>query len=171
MSFIRPELKQAIWRWRETLLGLFLASCGMLWAVTQQGILAAIGTSLAIVGALLIFAGIQRTRFRVGAGGPGVVQVDERMVIYYGPFEGGSVSIDALEKVELEPRTKPAAEWVLTETGGQALHIPTNAMNAEILFDVFAALDGIKTENMLTQLRSNPGERVKIWDTGQRRLH
>ena len=171
MSFIRPELINAFWRWREALFGVFMACVGMFWAVSQQGILAAIGTSLAIVGALIIFAGIQRTRFRVGAGGPGVVQVHERLVTYYGPYEGGSVSIDALVKVELDPRTQPAAEWVLTESGGQVLNIPTNAENAEVLFDVFASLDGIRTENMLSKLRAHPEERVKIWDDSQRRLH
>jgi len=171
MSFIRPEVLSGIWRWREALFGLFMAACGMYWAVSQQGVLAAIGTSLAVVGSLIIFAGIQRTRFRVGAGGPGVVQVHERLVTYYGPLEGGSVSIDALASVELEPRAKPAAEWVLTEVGGTPLHIPTNAENAEMLFDVFATLDGIRTENMLTQLRSHPEERVSIWNKGLRRLH
>lgn len=170
-EFIRPELRQKFWRWREAMFGLFIAACGMFWAVGQQGVLAAVGTSLAIVGALIIFAGIQRTRFRVGRGGPGVVQVDERQVTYYGPLDGGSVSIDALESVALEPKAKPAAEWVLTEVGGQPLHIPTNAENAEALFDVFAALDGIRTENMLTQLRAEPEERVTIWHVPQRQLH
>jgi len=169
-SFFRPEAMHGVWRWREALLGAFVAACGLYWAVSQQGILAMVGTALAIVGALIIFAGVQRTRFRVGAGGPGVVQVHERLVTYYGPLDGGSVSIDALASVELEPKSKPA-EWVLTEVGGAALHIPTNAANAEALFDVFAALDGIKTENMLTQLRSDPGERVIIWKETQRRLH
>lgn len=171
MSFIRPEILSGILRWREALIGLFVASCGMIWAVSQQGLMAAVGTLLAVVGSLVIFAGIQRTRFRVGADGPGVVQVHERLVTYYGPLDGGSVSIDALASVELEPRAKPAAEWVLTEVGGAPLHIPTNAANAEILFDVFASLDGIRTENMLTQLRSNPEERVSIWNKGLRRLH
>ena len=171
MSFIRPEIKQQLWRWREALVGAFLALCGMFWAISQQGILAAVGTSLAIVGALIIFAGIQRTRFRVGAGGPGVVHVDERMVTYYGPLDGGSVSIDALEAVELEPKSKPAAEWVLTEVGGQPLHIPTNAANAEQLFDVFASLEGIRTENMLAKLHANLNDRVTIWSHEQRRLH
>lgn len=172
MSFIRPEVKNKIWRWREAMFGLFLACCGMFWAVSQQGVLAAVGTSLSIVGALIIFAGIQRTRFRVGRGGPGVVQVVERQVTYYGPLNGGSVSIDALESVELEPRAKPAAEWILTESGGgQPLHIPTNAENADLLFDVFAALDGIRTENMLAQLQANPDKRVPIWSDRQRRLH
>lgn len=170
-EFIRPELRQKFWRWREAMFGLFMAACGMFWAVGQQGVLAAVGTSLAIVGALIIFAGIQRTRFRVGLGGPGVVQVDERQVTYYGPQDGGSVSIDALESVVLEPRAKPAAEWILKETGGQPLHIPVNAENSEVLFDVFAALNGIRTENMLTQLRDNPDKRVTIWHQPQRQLH
>ncbi len=169
-SFIRPEILNGIWRWREALFGAFMAACGMVWAVTQQGVLAAIGTSIAIVGALIIFAGIQRTRFCVGSGGPGVVQVHERLVTYYGPHDGGSVSIDALQSVELNPTTKPAT-WVLTEVGGQPLSIPTNAENAELLFDVFAALDGIRTENMLAKLRANPVEPVTIWNHGQRRLH
>jgi len=171
MTFIRPELRQKFWRWREVAFGAFVASCGMYWAVSQQGVLAAVGTSIAIIGALIIFAGIQRTRFRVGRGGPGIVQVDERQVTYYGPLDGGSVSIDALVSVALEPKSKPAAEWVLTEAGKPPLHIPTNAENAEVLFDVFAALDGIRTENMLTQLRSHPEQRVTIWNSGQRRLH
>lgn len=170
-EFIRPELRQKFWRWREAMFGLFMAGCGMYWAVAKQGVLAAVGTSLAIVGALIIFAGIQRTRFRVGRGGPGVVLVDERQVTYYGPLDGGSVSIDALESVALEPRSKPAAEWVLTEKGGQPLNIPTNAENAEALFDVFAALEGIRTENMLTQLRSHPERRVTIWNQPPRQLH
>jgi len=172
MSFIRPEIRNALWRWREALFGAFLASFGMYWAVSQRGLIAVIGTSLAIVGALIIFAGIQRTRFRVGSGGPGVVQVHERLVTYYGPLDGGSVSIDALKSVELDPKAQPAAEWLLTEVGGSLpLRIPTNAENAEALFDVFAALSGIKTENMLSKLRDDPGQRVTIWQESQRRLH
>ena len=170
MSFIRPEIVNGFWRWREAIFGGALASIGMYWAVGQQGIMAAVGTSLAIVGALLVFAGIQRTRFRVGTDGPGVVQVHERLVIYYGPLEGGTISVDALDSVALDPANKPAT-WVLTESSGQTLHIPTNAENAELLFDVFASLEGIKTENMLSELRSSPSEKVMIWPHTQRRLH
>lgn len=171
MNFVRPELKQRIWRWREVLVGMFVASCGMLWAVTQNGILAALGTSLAIVGAVVVFAGFQRTRFRVGSGGPGVVQITERQVTYYGPFDGGAVSIDALGSVELDPSARPHPVWILSEIGGMTLHIPTHAENAEALFDVFSTLEGIRTENMLAQLRSNPGKRVRVWGKDQRRLH
>ncbi|MEL7116670.1 MAG: hypothetical protein AAGP08_13990 [Pseudomonadota bacterium] len=170
MSVDRLEMLNGIWRWREALFGLFMACCGMFWAVSQQGVMAAIGTSISIVGALIIFAGIQRTRFRVGSGGPGVVHADDHHVTYYGPRDGGSVGIDALESVSLDPTVRPAV-WVLQQVGGQPISIPTNAENAEMLFDVFASLDGIKTENMLAKLRSNPNSPVEIWHEKQRQLH
>ena len=159
-----------IWRWREAMFGLFMACCGMFWAVGQQGVLAAIGTSISIVGALIIFAGIQRTRFRVNSVGPGVVQADLSHVTYYGPRDGGTIAVDALERVALDPTSKPAV-WVMQEVGGQPVSIPTNAENAEVLFDVFASLEGIRTDNMLSKLRSNPHEPVVIWDESQRRIH
>lgn len=170
MSLERLQMFHGIWRWREAMFGLFMACCGMIWAVGQQGVLAAIGTSISIVGALIIFAGIQRTRFRVNNSGPGVVHADLSHVTYYGPRDGGTVAVDALEKVALDPTVKPA-QWVMQEVGGQPISIPTDAENAELLFDVFASLDGIKTDNMLSKLRSNPHEPVVIWDETQRQLH
>jgi len=171
MSFIRPELQRAVWRWREALVGVLVATSGIYMVAARGGFLAVLGAVLFILGAVTVFAGIQRSRFRVGQGGPGLVHVDERQVTYFGPLDGGSVSIDALVRVDLEPRPKPAAEWVLTEAGNTPLHIPTNAENAEALFDVFAVLDGIRTENMLGLLQANPTERVTIWQRAPRRLH
>ncbi|WP_152912391.1 hypothetical protein [Candidatus Rhodobacter oscarellae] len=160
----------SVWRWREAVLGFFFALCGLFWAVSQQGVLAVIGTSLTIVGALIIFAGIQRTRFRVRAEGPGHVQIGDRMIIYYGRQDGGTIAVDALESVQLDATARPAC-WILKEVGGLPLSVPTNAQNAEKLFDVFASLEGIRTKNMLSTLRSNPDAPVPIWDASQRRLH
>jgi hypothetical protein len=171
MPFIRPELQHQFWRWREALLGGALFLVGGYWGLAGHGVAAAAGMSFAIVGALLIFAGIQRTRFRRGAGGPGLVEVDERRVVYFGPHDGGVVSIDGLRKVELDPAAHPSGAWVLTEPGAQPLRIPTDAENAEALFDVFAALDGIETERMLRHLEARPGRRVTVWETEQNRLH
>ena len=108
-----------------------------------------LGFSMVVAGAVLMFAGFQRARFRVASDGPGMVQVDEGQVTYFGPLDGGSVAIRQLSLVELDPKSKPASTWVLTEPGQPPLAIPTTASGAEALFDVFASLDGIRTERML----------------------
>ena len=170
MDFIRPELRHGFWRWRETLYGALLFFVSAYWAIVGSGVVSAAGTSFAIVGALLIFAGVQRTRFRRGVGGRGLVEVDERQVVYFGPHDGGVVSIDGLEKVELDPAIQPGGAWVLTQPGAHPLTIPTDAENAEQLFDVFAALDGLRTERMLAHLEQHPHERVTVWQS-PRLLH
>ena len=55
--------------------------------------------------------------------------------------------------------------------GQPVLAIPTNAENADQLFDVFATLDGLDTEGMLAQPQTGATQNVLIWDAGQRRLH
>ena len=163
MSFIRPEARSVIWRWRESLTGFVVAMGGLYLAVMGSGLSQMFGFSLVVAAAVLMFAGMQRARFRIGSGGPGVVQVDEGQVTYFGPFEGGSVAIGQLSLVELDPKTRPTSSWVLTEEGQPPLAIPTTAEGAEALFDVFAALDGIRTERMLSELQREPKKRVVIW--------
>ena len=166
MSFIRPELKAAIWRWRESLIGLGVAAFGLWASVAAFGLAQQIGMAFVVAGAVLTFAGLQRARFRVGSGGPGLVQVDEGQVTYFGPHDGGTVAIRQLSRIELDPKAKPTAQWLLTEAGQPPLAIPTTAAGAEALFDVFAALDGIKTERMLAELKRAPDQRVVIWQAG-----
>lgn len=161
---IRPELKSGLWRWRETLIGAGVATVGFYLAVSGFGLVQMLGFSMVVAGAVLMFAGFQRARFRVGDGGPGVVQVDEGQVTYFGPFDGGSVAIRQLTLLELDPKTRPASSWVLTEPGQPPLAIPTTAEGADALFDVFAALDGIRTERMLAELQKEPKRRVTIWE-------
>lgn len=171
MTFVRPEVKARLWQWREALVGGGLLVLGALWGLTEGGVLAALGAALAITGGLLIFVGVQRARFRTEAGAPGLVQVDERQVTYFGPDTGGFLSIDALARVDLDPTAEPHPSWVLTDVAGQSLSIPTHAENAEALFDVFATLEGIRTEAMLQQLRARPKKPVRIWAAPPRRLH
>lgn len=163
MSFIRPEARSVIWRWRESLAGFVVALAGLFLAVTGTGLAQMFGFSMVVAAAVLMFAGLQRARFRIGSGGPGMVQVDEGQVTYFGPFDGGSVAIRQLSLVELDPKTKPTSSWVLTEIGQPPLAIPTTAEGAEALFDVFASLEGIRTERMLAELQKEPKKRVVIW--------
>jgi hypothetical protein len=165
MGFIRPQSKAQIRRWREVLLGLGIFIWGIWLSVMAVGLFMWAGWALLVIGVVWIVAGVQRARFRVGAGGAGVVQVDEREVIYFGPIEGGSISIEALAKVELIPGKTGAHRWFLTEagTGRAPLSIPVNADHADALFDAFGVLEGFEMQNMLAVLNAPLSGPVLIW--------
>ena len=169
MSFIRPEARAAVAQWREALIGAVVLLVGVWWA-SGIGLTKWLGVALVAAGAVLIVSGIQRARFRVGKGGPGVVQVDEGEVAYFGPLNGGTVAIRSLSRVVLDGRSSPPV-WALYQPGQAPLHIPVNAEGSDALFDAFASLDGIRTENMLTQLKATPDHPVVIWAKDDRRLH
>ncbi|WP_270727034.1 hypothetical protein [Shimia sp. Alg240-R146] len=168
MSFIRPEARVAIVKWREVLVGLVVLLLGLWWA-SGGGILRWIGFAVLIAGIALIVSGIQRARFRRGTGGPGVVQVVEGEVAYFGPLNGGSVAVRALSRLVLDGRSNPAV-WALYQPGRPQLHIPVNAEGGEALFDAFASLPGLKTEQMLARLQDVKAEPVLIWAKDDRRL-
>jgi len=162
MSFIRPEIVAGARRWRESLAGAAAAAFGAWLAMTGTGAAAIVGTILVIGGALMVFAGLQRARFRRGAGGAGVVRLDEGRLVYLGPFEGGMVALEDLAAVDLA--TGPAGSvWLLTGSEGAPLRIPVDAEGAEALFDVFGALPGFDTAAMLRAVERPVGGRVMIW--------
>ncbi len=170
-NFVRPQTRALLWRWREVLLGVAVLMWGGWLAATSLGVIAGFGWFLIMLGAVTVFTGIQRARFRTGDGGAGVVHVDEREVIYFGPVEGGSVSIEALTLVELAPFESGAHRWVLTEPGRRQLFIPTDAEHAELLFDVFGVLNGFETQRMLSALKTQSDHPVVIWQKEPDRLH
>ncbi len=169
VSFIRPDARAALWRWREVLLGGCVLLLGLYWA-SGFGILKWLGFGVIALGAAVVLAGLQRTRFRAGRGGPGVVQVDERQITYFGPLDGGSVALEDLRAISLDATSAPPV-WVLRQPAQPELHIPVNAEGSDALFDAFAALPGIRTEFMLTQLRQKPDHPVVIWSKPGARLH
>ncbi|TDE39789.1 hypothetical protein [Antarcticimicrobium sediminis] len=169
MSFIRPEARAALARWREALLGAGVVALGLYWALGTGGLLGWIGWALGLAGAGLAVIGFQRARFRATGGGPGVVLVDEGEITYMGPLSGGSVSVRDLERLVLDPSAQPA-HWVLEEPGRPILHIPVNAEGAGNLFDVFAALPGLRTERMLAELKRDTAHAVVIWERRPMRL-
>ncbi|MGI9370528.1 MAG: hypothetical protein ACR2O2_16995 [Ruegeria sp.] len=175
MSFIRPEAKLALWRWREVLAAAFVLILGLSWIGGPGGLLGWLGWVLVAVSAALAVIGIQRARFRTGAGGPGVVTIDEGQITYLGPLTGGIVATREIERLALDPTLRPA-HWVLEQAGQPALCIPVNAEGAEVLFDVFSNLPGLKTEQMLSELHSGSAHPVVIWERRssrppQARLH
>lgn len=163
MSFIRPEARAALARWREALAGAAVAALGLYWALGVGGLLGWIGWLLLPAGAGIAVIGVQRARFRRAGQGPGVVLVDEGEITYMGPLSGGSVSVSDLERLVLDPSARPA-HWALEQPGQPVLHIPVNAEGATDLFDVFAALPGLRTERMLAELNRGGAHPVVIWE-------
>ncbi|GAA6159258.1 hypothetical protein NBRC116589_14320 [Ruegeria sp. HU-ET01832] len=163
MSFIRPEAKLTLWRWREVLVAVAVLLVGLSWISGPGGLLGWMGWVLVVVSVALTVIGVQRARFRTGAGGPGVVTIDEGQITYLGPLDGGMVAAREIERLALDPTSNPA-HWVLSQPGQPTLHIPVNAEGAEALFDVFSNLPGLKTEQMLAELNGGAVHPVVIWE-------
>ena len=161
-GFLRPEVQALLWRWREMVAGVVLALIG-LWLVLGPGFLLAVpGFALLIGGAVSVWLGIQRGRFRGADGGAGAVQVDEGQVTYFGPLTGGTIALREMDRLSLDRALFPA-HWRLEQLGQPAVLIPVNAAGSEALFDAFATLPGLKTERMLQELNATRHQAVVIW--------
>lgn len=156
---IRPEIRDGLWRWREVIAALAVALVGLWWALVSFGIVQWIGWGLVALGVALAISAAQKVRFQPDGDGPGVVTLDERRVTYLGPIDGGVADLDLMVQLDLTP----APAWRLINGAGQHLEIPTNAAGVEVLFDVFAALPGIKTEYMLSLLNSPRPTQMTVW--------
>jgi hypothetical protein len=89
--------------------------------------------------------------------------VDEGQVTYFGPLTGGTVALREMSRLILDGAQRPA-HWRLEQPDHAPVMIPVNADGADFLFDAFASLPGLKTENMLVQLRDAPTKPVLIWE-------
>lgn len=162
MSFIRPEARAALWRWREVLVGIGLGALALLWVVASFGFVRIFAIALLVIAIILILAGLQRGRFRGRGGGQGVVQVIEGQVTYYGPLNGGAVAISELAALSLDGTSKPA-HWLLVPDEGTALEIPVSAEGADALFDAFTGLPGLRTEHLLRVKQASARRLDVVW--------
>ncbi|WP_108485175.1 hypothetical protein [Oceaniglobus ichthyenteri] len=171
MSLIRPELRAALWPWREALLGGAITLWALYWIISSPGLLRWIGVALLIGGAALAMQGIQRARFPSDGDGPGVVEVDERQITYFGPGPGGgaAISIDALVRVEFA--TRPTRQWLFHSDGSAPLSVPSDAAGADALFDALSALPGFDTQSAIRAARSNAPAVTPVWQRDRLRLH
>jgi hypothetical protein len=86
---------------------------------------------------------------------PGMVEVDEGQVGYFGPGDGGFVGLPELVELRLIT-VRGGRFWRLKQADGQALLIPVDAAGAERLFDAFASLPGMDTQALVTALAPLP---------------
>lgn len=162
MSFIRPEAQAALARWREVWIGGIIVALGLYWIAGPAGLLGWVGWVVATAGLALVIIGLQRSRFRRNGQGPGTVQIDEGQIAYFGPLSGGVVAVSELEQLIYDPGAKPA-HWILHAKGQTPLQVPVNADGSEALFDVFAALPGLRTQQMLVTMQAKGDHPVVIW--------
>lgn len=162
MSFVRPEARAALARWREALWGGAVVVLGLWWGFGASGVLSWIGFAALAAGVALTATGVQRARFRGDAGGPGVVQVTEGQIAYFGPRTGGAVAMTELSELALATSAGNRG-WILRQPNQPDLEIPLDAEGADRLFDAFASLPGIRTERMLARMREDTADPVVIW--------
>lgn len=156
---IRPEALAALRRWQEV--GLALAGIGLgLWLFTRGGwLLMPLGVAVAGLALGSGVIALRRMRFAQGAGAPGMVEVDEGQISYFGPLSGGFVSLRELVELRLLARGGQRF-WRLKQQDGQALLVPVDASGAERLFDAFAALPGMDSQALVSALDLPPGPGV-----------
>jgi len=115
----------------------------------------------------LWLGGRQRGRCQGGCDGAGVVSVDEGQVTYFGLFEGGTVHVDDLVQIDLDPGAEAGGEgpasWLLLSRASGPLRIPVNASGSHRLFDVFTKLKGIRIGAVVEQVQKMPAHQVVIW--------
>ena len=161
-EFLRPEARRSLNRFRDLIIAAVVGVVGLYWALTTFGLMVWVGWVLVIVALAFAASGIQRLRFETDKGGVGIVTVKEGQVTYLAPFDGGMVAMSELSALILDYSQDPP-RWVLRQLGHQEVQIPLDAEGTDKLFDVFAALPGLQTGEMLAALEKNDGHPIVIW--------
>lgn len=151
MPLIRPAAIAALTRWREVGFGLGIAAFG-LWIFSLGGyVLGPLGMGVIALGAGLALTGWRRLRFAQEVAAPGVVEVVEGEVRFFGPTFGGALSLADLTEIRLMTM-RGRRLWRLKQSDGQALLIPIDAAGAAGLYDAFATLPGMDMPALLASL-------------------
>lgn len=173
---IRPEVIALFKRYGEMLIGLLIAGFGVRVATSIGLFWQAMGVVILCIGLGIAWSGWRRARLAAThTDGPGVVEVDERQVTYFAPYEGGAVSINDLARVTIVTNDQgPQSDdihWLLEENGGARLLIPNSAEGAGQLFDALAPLKGIDFEVAIRAMGSTTNASFVIWAKDRARLH
>lgn len=143
---IRPALREALTRHAEAIAAALVFLLG-LWIATRGGwFLAAIGLGLAGLAAAWALQAWRRSLFARPVTAPGLVEIDEGRIGYFGAggtVMGGYIALEDLAEIRLLT-LRGAQYWRLKTRDGQALLIPTAAAGAPALFDAFTSLPGIE---------------------------
>lgn len=153
MPLIRPEVADRLTRWREALAAVAVGAFG-LWVATRGGwFLAGVGGLVLLLAASLFWSAVQRLRLQPADAGPGIVEIDEGQIAWYGPGIGGFVSVRELTELGLVT-VQGLRVWRLRQADGQLLLIPTGAQGVEGLIDALTALPGLEIQRLVAALEA-----------------
>lgn len=171
MSFLRPEVREGLLRWREALIGAALVLAGLHLAVFGLGVQRWLGAGMAAVGVMLVWEGFRRARFPAPGGGAGMVDVDERQITYFGPLGGGSISINELVRVNIRTSDlgpmAPDLYWDFFDAEGHSLTIPGDEEGVDLIFDALSALEGVDYETVTRAAGTTEDKLFTVWQKPQ----
>lgn len=161
MTLVRPEIQAGLRRWSEVLIGLAIAAFGG-WALqSHDRFFQLLALLILLAGLGLALNGWRRLRFQRAGDGPGIVQIIEGQITYFGPKTGGFVAIRDMVELHL---LNHARTWLLISEDGSKVAIPVSAQGSDGLFDAFATLPDLHIQNALAALeQQDPPERQAIW--------
>lgn len=139
---IRPEAAAALTRWSEAIVSVAVTAFGI-WLIVLGGwLLWALGAVVVLTGLGLLRGALQRLRLVPAGDGPGLVEIDEGQVAWYGPGVGGFVSLAELADIGLV-RVQGVRSWRLRQRDGQLLLVPVDASGVEGLHQALGVLPGL----------------------------
>lgn len=173
MSFLRPEVAALLRGWREPLVIVLMIALGLLLFRHGQNradlTLQFLGLLICIPFALGLVPAVRAVRLRRNRLDPGLVEIAERQITYLGPQFGGSVSVDAISRIEIiatdDGPFRPDVFWTLFHNDGPALSIPSNAEGADKLLDAFSALPGFDYQQVIRAMGATRNETFLVWET------
>ncbi len=168
MSFIRPKVRQEITRWSEVAAAVGAALVGTLLMRMGGFLFLPVGALLTLLSLGWLLNALRRLSFQRPVAAPGVVEVIEGQVGYFGPTFGGFVALDDVIELRLTD-FRGARQWRLKTLSGEVLLIPIDATGAEKLFDAFATLPGIDMAALSAAL-SRGASTLPLWTRPAPRL-
>lgn len=167
MSFIRPEARAALWRWRGVIAGAAVTALGVNLVATAHGLLAWLGWPILLAGLALLVTGLQRARVKPRSGGAGMVDLDEGRLSYFLPEGGAAIALPSVIRIEIETTGAGPFEddlfWRFTSEEGEQLRIPGSAHGADRLFDALAQFPGADYGRVVAASGSTEQALFLIW--------
>ena len=163
---IRPDLRTLLRGRAELLVHVGVTLLGLWLAFLGGWFFALVGGGVILVGVSLTIGALRHMPFRRPIAGPGVVELVEGAVRYYGATEpGGEIALRDLVEIRLL-RVRGRAHWRLRSQDGQALLVPIDAAGAAVMadaFDTLPRLDMGALSSALSQVSQQPEAIRTVW--------